>query len=116
MRAKAWMKTAERAAMTTSQASARLAPAPAAAPLTAAMVGIGQSVDGAEHRLVLVAEGGREVEVVVDLGGVEVLAGAEAAAGAGEDEDAGRGGRGGDGGEDVAAHGGVQAVHAPAGG
>ena len=30
-------------AMTTSQASARLAPAPAAVPLTAAMVGIGQS-------------------------------------------------------------------------
>ena len=43
MRAKAWMKTADFAAITTSQASARLAPAPAAAPLTAAMVGIGQS-------------------------------------------------------------------------
>ena len=43
MRAKAWMKTAEWAAMTTSAASARLAPAPAAGPLTAAIVGIGQS-------------------------------------------------------------------------
>ena len=43
MRAKACMKTADCAAITTSQASARLAPAPAAAPLTAAMVGTGQS-------------------------------------------------------------------------
>ena len=38
---KAWMKLAERAATTRSQASARLAPAPAATPLTAAITGTG---------------------------------------------------------------------------
>ena len=43
MREKAWRKTAERAAITTSAASARFAPAPAAGPLTAAMVGTGHS-------------------------------------------------------------------------
>src|SRR5260221_604272 len=39
MRQKAWMKLAERAARTMSQASARLAPAPAATPLTAQTTG-----------------------------------------------------------------------------
>ena len=39
----AWMKLAERAAMTRSQASAILAPAPAATPLTAAITGIGSA-------------------------------------------------------------------------
>ena len=43
MRANAWTNTAECVAMTTSAASARFAPAPAAGPLTAAMVGTGQS-------------------------------------------------------------------------
>ena len=51
-----------------------------------------------------------EVEVVGDLRRVEVLAGAEAAAGAGQDEDAGAGGGLAGGGEDLAAHGGVEAV------
>ena len=37
----AWMKLAERAAITKSQHSARLAPAPAATPLTAAIIGTG---------------------------------------------------------------------------
>ena len=37
----AWMKLADFAAMTMSQASARLAPAPAATPLTAQTTGIG---------------------------------------------------------------------------
>ena len=39
---KAWMKDADFAAITRSQASARLAPAPAATPLTAAIVGTGR--------------------------------------------------------------------------
>ena len=39
--AKAWMKLAERAATTRSQPSAKLAPAPAATPLTAAITGTG---------------------------------------------------------------------------
>ena len=39
MRQKAWMNRAERAARTMSQASARLAPAPAATPLTAQTMG-----------------------------------------------------------------------------
>ena len=39
----AWMKLAERLAMTRSQASARLAPAPAATPLTAATTGTGMA-------------------------------------------------------------------------
>ncbi len=38
----AWMKLAERAAMTRSQASAILAPAPAATPLTAQTTGMGK--------------------------------------------------------------------------
>ena len=38
----AWMNDAERAAITRSQASARLEPAPAATPLTAAIVGTGR--------------------------------------------------------------------------
>ena len=37
----AWMKLAERAATTMSQSSAKLAPAPAATPLTAAITGTG---------------------------------------------------------------------------
>ena len=40
---KAWMNDAEDAATTRSQASARLAPAPAATPFTAAIVGIGSA-------------------------------------------------------------------------
>ena len=43
IRVKAWMKLALSVAITRSQASARLAPAPAAAPFTAASVGMGQS-------------------------------------------------------------------------
>ena len=43
MRAKACTKLAERAAKTMSQASARLAPAPAATPLTAQTTGIGKA-------------------------------------------------------------------------
>ena len=43
MRLKAWMKLAEAVAITTSQTSARFAPAPAAVPFTAAITGTGQS-------------------------------------------------------------------------
>ena len=41
MRENAWMNFAERAAITMSQASAMLAPAPAATPLTAHTTGFG---------------------------------------------------------------------------
>ena len=43
MRTKAWSKRAERAASTISQASARLAPPPAATPFTAATIGLGRA-------------------------------------------------------------------------
>ncbi len=43
MRTKAWSKRAERAASTISQASARLAPPPAATPLIAPITGLGSS-------------------------------------------------------------------------
>ena len=41
--AKAWMKEAERAASTMSQASATFAPAPAATPFTAHTIGLGSA-------------------------------------------------------------------------
>ena len=88
--ANAWMKLAERAASTMSQSSARLAPAPAATPLTAAITGTGIA-RSAHQRLVVASISG--AEVVGASPGAErrghrvrrVLAGAEAAAGAGDD-------------------------------
>ncbi len=50
---KAWMKLATGAAITRSQFSARLAPAPAATPLTAAITGTGIDAQALDQRLVI---------------------------------------------------------------
>ena len=50
---KAWMKLALRAATTMSQPSAKLAPAPAATPLTAAITGTGIERDAQRQRRVV---------------------------------------------------------------
>src|SRR6056297_3436605 len=60
IRVKAWRKTALSAAMTTSAASARFAPAPAAAPFTAEITGAGL-VDRSQHGNVFVAHRAFEV-------------------------------------------------------
>ena len=84
------MNLADFAATTMSQASAIFAPAPAATPLTRAMTGCGSDVrvriSGFQHCLDRLAEVDRLARR--DRAVVEVLAGAEAAAGAGEDDDA----------------------------
>ena len=88
------MNLADFAATTRSQASAILAPAPAATPLTRAMIGWGmvarRRIERVPARLDRLAEvdrfAGRDGAVV------EVLPGAEAAPGAGEDDDARVGG------------------------
>ena len=89
------VKRARSDATTRSQPSARLQPAPAATPLTAAIVGIGQLVQPQRgttddpHLAQRSADAGREALGVVGVG--EVRAGAEPVAGAGDHEHAGVG-------------------------
>jgi hypothetical protein len=85
--AKAWMNLAERAARTISQASAMLAPAPAAVPFTAQTTGIGsaRSLRTSGCRSARSSNGGRasgRVRQAVR----QVLAGAEAAARSGQQQ------------------------------
>ena len=87
------MNFAERAASTMSQLNARLAPAPAATPFTAQTTGA-QAADAADQRVVPSvqrrAEVGRGV-AFADHPVSQVLPGAEAASGAGQQHGADRG-------------------------
>ena len=87
MRANDCTKLAERPANTMSQASATLQPAPAATPLTAAMIGNGRP-QLADQRIVVGFEDAAEHRCLAGLGKpiAEILAGAEAAPGAGQEE------------------------------
>ena len=88
--ANACRKVADFAASTMSQASAILQPAPAATPLTAATTGKGSAAQLAHQRIVELLERAAEHDLLARLGEpvVEVLAGAEAAAGAGDQQGA----------------------------
>ena len=87
---KLWMNLADFAATTMSQASAMLAPAPAATPLTRAITGCGSEVSvrisGFQHCLDRLAEVDRFARR--DGAVVEILPGAKAAPGAGQHDDA----------------------------
>ena len=87
---KLWMNLADLAAMTMSQASAMLAPAPAATPLTRAITGCGKRGERADQRVPVALDRLAEVDRLArrDRAVVEVLPGAEAAAGAGQDDHA----------------------------
>ncbi len=80
------MNRAERAASTMSQASARLAPAPAATPLTAQTTGFSSARSRRIRGLYQRLDGRAEIELLVGrhVAVAEVLAGAEPLAGAGE--------------------------------
>ena len=84
----AWMKLAERAASTRSQAIARLAPAPAAVPLTAAITGNGNAcrrrISGLKCCVDQFAQIGHRARREVEVG--EILARAKAAARTGHHE------------------------------
>ena len=87
------MKLADFAAMTRSQASARLAPAPAATPLTAQTTGKRQRAQPEHQRLVVALD--RRAEIHGRVAGrdgaiAEILPGAEPAAGAGQEQHAHR--------------------------
>ena len=88
--AKAWTKLAERAASTMSQASAILAPAPAATPLTAATTGKGKAAQLAHERIVIGLERAPEHHRLSVRGHAfaQVLPGAEGTAGAGQQQGA----------------------------
>ena len=85
------MKLADFAAMTMSHANAMLAPAPAATPLTAQTTGIGSARKPEHERLVVALDRRAEIDrrIAGRDGAVdEVLAGAEAAPGAGQQQHA----------------------------
>ena len=89
----AWMKLADCAAMTMSHASAMLAPAPAATPLTAHTTGSGKLRSAEHQRPVVVLDRLAEVDrrAARRNGAVgQVLSGAEAASGAGQQQHARR--------------------------
>ena len=85
------MKDADFAAITRSQASAMLAPAPAATPFTAAIIGIGRPLQREHERLVVALDRFAEVGPRAarrHRAVAEVLARTEAAAGAGQHQHA----------------------------
>ena len=88
---KAWMKLADCAATTMSHASAMFAPAPAATPFTAHTTGSGSLRKREDQRPVVVLDGLAEVDRRAarrDRAVGQVLAGAEAAPGAGQQQHA----------------------------
>ena len=91
---KLWMNLADFAATTRSQASAMLAPAPAATPLTRAMTGCGMVARRRIERVPARLDRLAEVDRFARRHGavVEVLPGAKAAPGAGQDDHARLGG------------------------